>query len=283
MKVQESLFIERLSREMKLRNYSLHTINNYSACLSKVEEFHQIPINEITVAQLKDYLYHRISHDKVSVSYVNQTISGYKIVQEDLLGKEWESIRIKRPRLPKKLPEVLRIDQVEQMIQLTGNIKHKALIALAYSSGLRLDETRRIKPADIDSITMRVKVRSGKGKKDRFTLLSTNALEFLRAYYKVERPVCYLFEPRGNKGNCLSSSTLNNIVKQAANRAEIRQDISFHTLRHCFATHLLEQGVNLKLIQQFMGHSSLKTTSIYFHVANIHPGAVLSPLDSMNL
>jgi len=168
------------------------------------------------------------------------------------------------------------------MLYATSNIKHKALIALAYSSGLRREETRTLKPGDIDSKSMRVKVIAGKGKKDRYTILSGNALDVLRIYYRLERPANYLFEASGKKGKSLAASTLNAIVKQAAKRAHINKSISFHTLRHCFVTHLLEQGTNLRIIQQLMGHSSLKTTSIYLHMANINPGAVISPLDSVN-
>jgi site-specific recombinase XerD len=214
---------------------------------------------------------------------VNQTISAFKIMQADILGREWEPIRIKRPRREKKLPVVLTTDEVERMILVTRNIKHKALLSLAYSSGLRREEIRVIKPDAIDSKTMRVKVTAGKGKKDRYTLLAHKALELLRVYYRLERPVNYLFEVSGKRGQCLAPETINHIAKHAASKAGIKKKISFHTLRHCFATHLLEKGVNLRLIQQFMGHNSIKTTSVYLHVANIHPGSVISPLDGMNI
>jgi site-specific recombinase XerD len=130
---------------------------------------------------------------------------------------------------------------------------------------------------------MQVRVVQGKGKKDRYTILSKKTLELLRFYYKIERPSVYLFEPQGQKGITLSDTTLNNIVQKNAKKAGIKKDISFHTLRHCFATHLLEQGVNLKIIQQFLGHNSLKTTSVYLSVANINLSSVVSPLDSMDV
>jgi site-specific recombinase XerD len=283
MKDLNSLLIERMVREMQLRNYSEQSIKSYSACLSKVQNFFNLPLDKISTQQFKDFLYHRITVDKISVSMVNQGISAFKIMQVDILGREWEPVRIKRPRREKKLPSVLTIEEVERMISLTRNIKHKALLALTYSSGLRRDEVRTLKPDAIDSKAMRVKVTAGKGKKDRYTILSHKALELLRMYYKLERPVNYLFEVSGKKGKCLSGSTINQIAKLAASRAGIKKKISFHTLRHCFATHLLEKGVNLRLIQQFLGHSSLKTTSIYLHIANINPGSITSPLDEMNI
>jgi integrase/recombinase XerD len=283
MKDQNSLRIERMIREMQLRNYSERSIRSYSASMSKVESFFDLPTDQITTQQFKDFLYHRITVDKISVSVVNQSISAFKIMQVDILGREWEPVRIKRPRREKKLPLVLTVEEVEHMIFMTRNIKHKALLALTYSSGLRRDEVRLIKPQAIDSKAMRVKVTAGKGKKDRYTILSQKALELLRIYYKLERPVNYLFEVSGKKGKCLAPETLNKIAKLAAGRAGIKKKISFHTLRHCFATHLLEKGINLRLIQQFLGHNSIRTTSVYLHVANIHPGSVVSPLDGMNI
>jgi len=283
MKDSNSLLIERMIREMRFRNYSERSIRSYCASMSKVQSFYNLPLDQITTQQFKDFLYHRITVDKISVSIVNQSISAFKIMQVDILGRTWEPVKIKRPRQEKKLPMVLNVDEVERMIIMTRNIKHKALLALAYSSGMRREEIRVIKPDAIDSKGMRVKVIAGKGKKDRYTILSLKALELLRIYYKLERPVNYLFEVSGKKGKCLSPETVNKIAKRAAARAGIKKKISFHTLRHCFATHLLEKGVNLRLIQQFMGHSSIKTTSIYLHIANINPGSITSPLDEMNI
>ena len=128
-----------------------------------------------------------------------------------------------------------------------------------------------------------MRVVQGKGKKDRNTILSPKALELLRTYYNIQRPKTFLFESQGKTGVPLADSTLNEIVKQSATKAGIKKKVSFHTLRHCFATHLLEKGVNLRIIQEFMGHVSLKTTSIYLHLVNVQPSGVVSPLDSMDI
>lgn len=277
------LLIERMVREMQLRNYSERTIRSYTASMSKLQNFSDLPFEKITIQQFKDYLHRRIMVDGVSVSMINQAISAFKIMQTDVLGRKWETVRIKRPRRERKLPVVLSTGEVARMISHTRNIKHRALLALAYSSGLRREETRTLKPADIDSERMRIHVVAGKGKKDRYTLLSKKALELLRVYYKLERPVTYLFETSLKKGKSLAPETINKIAKNAALRAGIKKGISFHTLRHCFATHLLEKGVNIRLIQQFMGHNSIKTTTVYFHLANISPGSIVSPLDEMNI
>lgn len=283
MKKQSSPYVERLIHEMRLRNYSSKTVNSYSTLLSKIESFYHLSFDQITTEQFKDYLLRRITCEAISTSMINQCISAFKIMQVDVLKRDWEKILVKRPRSVKRLPVVLSTDEIEKLIAVTQNLKHKALLMLAYSSGLRRQEIQMIKPAAIDSARMQVHVVQGKGKKDRYTILSPKALEILRLYYKYERPSCYLFEAQGKKGKQLADATLNSIVKKLAAKAGIKKQVSFHTLRHCFATHLLEKGVNLKLIQQLMGHVSIKTTSGYLHLANINPSSVISPLDSMNV
>jgi len=270
-------------REMKIRNYSERTIKTYVASIEKLALFYNRPPDQISKEQFKEFLYHRINVDKVSTSVVNQSISAFKILQTDVLGYDWEQFRLKRPRRPKKLPVVLSTGEMARMIRVTTNIKHRALLALAYSSGIRREELRTLKPENIDPERMRVHVVQGKGKKARYTLLSQKALELLRYYYKIERPECFLFETSLKKGKSLSVGTINKIAKNAARKAGIKKKVSIHTLRHSFATHLLEKGVNLKIIQQFMGHNSLKTTSIYLHVANMDFSKVSSPLDDMDI
>jgi len=283
MKNKKSPFVEQVVYEMQLRNYSVCTIESYSKLLTKVEKNLELPLDKIGVEQFKSYLHQRIMQDEVSTSMVNQLISAYKILQVDVLKRDWQTITLKRPRREKRLPVVLSVEEVQRLILSTKNLKHRALIMLVYSAGLRRQEAQMIKAADIDSSRMQVRVVQGKVKKDRYTILSTKALEMLRQYYKMERPSKYLFESQGKKGQILSDTTLNNIVKKSAAKAGIRKNISFHTLRHCFATHLLESGVNIRLIQQFMGHTSIKTTTIYLHLANINPASILSPMDSMNI
>lgn len=270
-------------REMQYRNYSPRTIEIYLISLAKLQNFYNLSPDKISMEQLKDFLHHRITQEKISTSTINQTISAFKIFQEDVLGHDWEQIKIKRPRRELKLPVVLSIDEVEKIISQTLNIKHKALISIAYSTGMRREEVRSMKASDIDSKSMFVKVVQGKGKKDRYTILSVKALELLRQYYKMERPVNFLFENSSKKGKQLSCSTLGKIVKNAAKRAGIKKKVSFHTLRHCFATHMLEKGINIRAIQKFMGHTSIKTTSNYMHIAKIDLGSITSPLDNMDI
>jgi len=275
--------IQRMTREMQVCNYSERSIKCYTSILSKIVNHFDIPIDQLSRNQVKDYLHHRIVVDKISPSTVNQAISAYKILQEDVLERKWEPMKIKRPRRNQKLPVVLSLEEVERLITSTLNLKHKALLALAYSTGVRREEAQQLKPANIDSSRMQVHVTKAKGRKERYTILSKKALELLRVYYKASKPSVYLFESNQKKGGFLSASTLTKIVKNSAEKAGIQKKISFHTLRHTFATHLLEAGVNIKLIQKLLGHSSIKTTMIYLHVANIEPGSITSPLDDLGI
>lgn len=277
------MLTQRMTREMQVRNYSERSIKSYTSLLSKIVKHFGIPLDQISGNQVKDYLHHRVVVEKVSTSAINQTISAFKILHEDVLGREWETIKIKRPRRNQKLPVVLSLEEVEKLISATLNLKHKALLALAYSSGVRREEAQQMKPSNIDSSRMCVNVTNGKGRKDRRTILSKKALELLRTYYKAVKPSVYLFESNQKKGGYLSGSTLDKIVKRSAEKAGIQKKISFHTLRHTFATHLLEAGVNIKLIQKFLGHSSIKTTMIYLHIANVEPGSISSPLDDLDI
>jgi len=283
MEKKNLIISEWLRHELELRNYSPRTISTYCELLKRAEKAIGLSFDKITTERYKKYIHHRIIEDGVSTSTVNQLIGVFKIVQVDLLKRDWDAIRIKRPRRNIKLPVVLSKQEMERMIQSTINLKHRAILMLTYSSGLRRQELQWIKPSAIDSEQMRVLIVKGKGRKDRYSLLSVKTLEILRQYYKLYRPEHLLFEPQGNPSKPLSETTLNKIVKRSAEKAGIKKQVSFHTLRHCFATHLLENGVNLRLIQQFLGHTSLRTTATYLHLANIDITTVRSPLDDMNV
>jgi len=168
---KESSSIEQLVFEMQYRNYSSSSIKTYRGLLLSVEKHFLKSIKDVTVEELKQYLHKRITEEKISVSLINQTISAFKILQTDVLKREWNAFKIKRPRREKKLPEILSQEEIRRMIVCTKNIKHKALIMLAYSSGMRRQEIQQIKPSAIDSGRMQVHVVLGKGKKDRYTIL----------------------------------------------------------------------------------------------------------------
>jgi integrase/recombinase XerD len=182
---QNSKHLELLIHEMQYRNYSSRTVITYSKLLATIEKAYNQHIDQISVEQFKDFLHRRITIENISTSMINQYISVFKILQVDILKRDWQQIKIKRPRREKKLPVVLSMSEVEKLIACTKNIKHKALLMLAYSSRLRRQEIQLIKPNAIDSARMQVLVFQGKGKKDRYTILSAKTLDILRIYYKM--------------------------------------------------------------------------------------------------
>jgi len=280
---QFSKDIEKLQLEMEYRNYSSSSVRNYCVTMSAMEKRLGKALSSITTEEFKVYLHDLIFNQKRSTSLINQHISAFKIFYSDILKNDWERIKIKRPKKVQKLPVVLSMDEVERLISVIINIKHRAMIMLLYSARLRRSELLQIKLADIDSENMKIHVRQGKGKKDRFTILSPKCLDLLRLHYKLNRPKTYLFEPQGNEGSTLAPTSLTKILKKNAQKANIKKEVSPHTLRHSFATHMLEQGVNIKLIQRFLGHTSLRTTSVYLHLTNVDIKNVKSPLESMNV
>jgi integrase/recombinase XerD len=264
---------------MQTRNYSQRSIDTYIHLLHELEEYYKCSIDEVTADQVKDFLQYSITERNLSVSYINQVISAVKILQKDVLGKDWESIRIKRPRRIKKLPVVLSKEEVKSIIETTRNLKHRTILAVIYSAGLRISELISFKPSDIDSDRKQIRV-FGKGNKYRYTLLSVNTLDMLRMYWRACRPARYLFEGH-IKGQPVSRSTIQKVFREALKRAGINKQATIHSLRHSFATHLLENGVNLKIIQSLLGHSSLRITSIYLHVTRFDPSSVKSPFDEI--
>jgi len=189
---------------------------------------------------------------------------------------------IKRPRKDKQLPEVLSREEVTRIINLTENIKHKALLTTIYSGGLRLGETARLELAHLDRDRMLIFVKGAKGRKDRYTLLSEKALELIDRYIRRYEPKKWLFEG-ARQGRYLSRRTIEKVFEQARDRAGIKKEVSVHDLRHSFATHLLESGTDLRYIQELLGHASSKTTEIYTHVSIKSIGRIKSPLDNLDI
>jgi integrase/recombinase XerD len=265
---------------MQTRNYSPRSIGTYVHMLHSLEEYFNTSVDEISIDQVKDFLQYSIETREVSVSYINQVISAVKILQKDVLGREWESIRIKRPRRVKKLPVVLSKEEVKSMIEITRNLKHRVIFAVIYSAGLRISELINLLPSDIDSDRKQIRVL-GKGNKYRYTLLSENTLDLLRIYWRAYKPERYLFEGQ-KQGQPISRETIQVVFKHACKKTGINKQATVHSLRHSFATHLLESGVNLKIIQSLLGHSSLRTTSIYLHVTRFDPASIKSPFDEIS-
>ena len=252
---------------MRIRNYSERTIKTYLYSVKQVALHFNQPPGKITINQFKSYLYFLINKQHVSVSRINQDISAWKILQQDILGHKWEKVVVKRPRREKKLPIVLSTSEAYALINAPVNQKHHTLLSIAYATGVRRNELLTIRLKDIDRERGVIKIM-GKGNKQREVPLSKNLFSLVDKYYKRYRPSVFLFEGIV-PGKAYSESSMAKVVKNAALEACIKKNLSPHVLRHSFATHMLERGVNLKRVQLLMGHNSMKTTSIYLHLADI--------------
>jgi len=228
-----------------------------------------------------NYLYYLVEEKRVSAVYLNQLLSAYKILIAEVLGREWEEFTVRRPKLEQKLPVVLSQKEVKQIIDSSSNLKHRTFISLIYSCGLRLSELSNLKLTDIDSTRMQIHIRSGKGAKDRYVMLSQKILLMLREYWKRYRPTEYLFEGE-TRGKAIAMRTIQAAFSRAVIRSGIKKRPCIHTLRHSFATHLLEKGVNLIAIQKLLGHNHIKTTTTYTHLQS-SPASVKSPLDDIEV
>lgn len=268
-------------QEMRIRNYSERTVNSYITSIAKLSKYYKISPDKISREQLKSFAYYLIRHKQVSTSTINQLISAWKIFQVDVLGNTWEDFRLKRPRREKKIPQILSQQEALLLINTPKNMKHQMLLTLAYSTGLRRAEVLNLTLKDIDSSRSVIRVIKGKGNKSREVPIPSSLIQQLRQYYKYYHPKTYLFE--GFKpGKPYSATSIEKIVKTAAIKAGIKKNVYPHILRHSFATHMLERGVNLKRLQLMLGHSAMKTTSIYLHLANFNAGDLpdlLSPED----
>jgi integrase/recombinase XerD len=271
---------EQVLQYMQLKNYSARTVHSYCDCLAKLSAYYKKPPDVITSQEVADYLHRLLQKRQSSASTLNQYISAYKVLMEGVLKQPWQGIKIPRPRREKRLPVVLSKEEIGQILAHIKNLKHRTIIALAYSTGMRLNEVKHVRLTDIDSDRMQIRIAFGKGKKDRYTMLSLKLLTLLRDYWKWYRPEKFLFEGH-KKGTPIGTTTIQSLFAESRKKAGIQKEASFHTLRHSFATHLLEQGTNLKVIQALLGHSSLKTTSIYAHLINFSPASVTSPFDSI--
>lgn len=234
--------------------------------------------SEISAIWIQRFNFDEIVKKKRSVSYQNQCINGIKKYL-DFLGTPLEVGELQRPRKPKVLPVVLSKEEVKRLLEATANRKHRALLTLVYSAGLRIGEALSLKLNDIDSRRMLIHIQGAKGKKDRYTLLSHKFLTELRDYYRTYRPKVYLFE--GQQGGRYSVTSARQVFQRSVRKAGITKKVRLHTLRHSFATHLLEDGVDIRYIQSLLGHNDPKTTMIYTHVSESHIGNLRNPFDNL--
>lgn len=270
---------------MVLKGYSLSTINTYYYFLLRfINSFKHdniSKINNFNSEIINTYHQNMMAEKSFSEQTINQSVNAIKNYYSNILGKTIEINQVVRPKLGRKLPKVWNKDEIQQIFNSITNIKHKALLYLVYGSGLRIGEALNLKIADIDSNRMLINICKAKGKKDRSTIMGETTLNTLREYYKKYKPKDFLFE--GQFGGKYSSASAGKILTKAIAKAKVPKRGGLHSLRHSFATHLLESGTDLRYIQVLLGHNSSKTTEIYTHVSNKNLRQIKSPLDDITL
>lgn len=267
-----------LERELKIRGFSPRTIDSYCLYNRLFLEFIKKSPKEVTSEDIRKYLEHLTDKNSAS-STVNVAINSLKFYYTQILKRKL-FFDIRHAKKSNYLPVVLSQEEVEKMISSTINPKHQFLISLMYAAGLRVSETIKIKMRDIDLDRKMLRVYQGKGAKDRYTMLAEKLLPTLEQQIKLKRPEDYLFTGAGGEGH-LTPMSAEKIIKKAAGLAKILKNVSCHTLRHSFATHLLEQGTDIRYIQELLGHKRLETTQIYTKVSAKNLGNIKSPLDRL--
>jgi integrase/recombinase XerD len=275
------LQIEKFKQWMHSKRYSESTITSYSEALKSFLLFYrEKPIVEITNDDVIVYNNDFILKNNLSASYQNQIVNAIKLFFQTVRDTKIMVDKIHRPKRAKLLPNVLSKEEVKLILNAHSNYKHRMMLSLIYSCGLRCGELLVLKPVNIDSKRNIVLLKNAKGKKDRIVPLSPVILEMLREYFKLFKPKTYLFEGK-TPGELYSEKSLQSVLKQALQKANITKPVTLHWLRHSYATHLLESGTDLRYIQELLGHSSSKTTEIYTHVSTKSIQQIKSPFDDL--
>lgn len=268
--------VRQFDEELRLQGYSPRTQKVYVA---HVRRFLQDAPEDADLAEIvREHVLRRVDEGHLSRSYHGQLVSALRLFFRIVLGKDVGEIPLKRPRRERRLPTVLGRAELRRFLAAVENAKHRAILVIAYSAGLRVSEVVRLRPEDLDRERRLIHVRGAKGRKDRYTLLADAALEAVDEYLDGWSPGTWLF-PGARPGRHLTARSVQKIVQDARNRAGIGKHFSTHVLRHSFATHLLEAGTSLRSIQELLGHSSVRTTQIYTHVSRRDLSRIRSPLD----
>ena len=274
-----NLELSKFKKWMQQKRLSDNTVNTYVEVTAFFLRYKLLKkVENYSIKLIEQFNYDFIFKANRSVSYQNQCINGIKkfMLFKDL---EIDILNIERPKKERQLPAVLSIEEIKAIFNNLTNLKHKTLLSLLYSGGLRIGEALNLKIEDIDSSRMLIHIKQAKGKKDRYTLLSNSFLKLLREYYLAYKPKVYLFE--GQKGNKYSNASAQAVLKKTLKHTNITKKVTLHTLRHTFATHLLENGTDIRYIQELLGHNSPKTTMIYTHVTKTSLKNIKNPFDEL--
>lgn len=265
-----------------ISNYSKQTINSYMSALKIFFKYiSKNKLSQVSNDDIQNYMQFCREDRKYSNSALRQSIAAIKYFYVHILKENMpEALNIKI-RKTNKLPIVLSRNEVIRLLKMTNNLKHKSILMMIYSAGMRLGELLNLKVSDIDSNRMKIHIQQAKGNKDRYVFLSPKMLDLLKTYFNEYKPKEYLFE--GQKGNQYSAKSVQSVMKNALKKSGIRKQATVHTLRHSFATHLLEDGTDIRYIQQLLGHKKLETTQIYTHITSSALDKIKSPLDSLDI
>jgi len=272
----------RMEADMVLRGMSARTRESYIAAVAAMAKFYHRSPDRVSEEEVQDYLLHLIQERKLAWSSCNIAVSALKFCYHTTLKHPEAQFEIPRARAPQKLPQILAREEVARLIEAATHPKHRALLMTTYGAGPRVSELCALKVGDIDASRMSIRVSQGKGAKDRYTLLSPRLLTELRRYWAAYRPRLWLFPATRLPDQPICTTTAQKIFYAAKARAGITKDCGIHGLRHAFATHLLEAGVDVHTIQRLMGHGHIGSTLRYFHLKQTHLTATASPLELLD-
>ena len=269
----------RFEERLVLDQCSKSMFTNYGRNLAHLSlHFGRIP-HEVSVEEINAYLYRLTVHDQLSISFFKQTVFGLRYWFR-LFGMDHKALEMPVIKKAHTLPTVLSKEECKAIFSAPKILKHRFLLAFAYAGGLRMKELRALKSVDVDLQRKQIHIRQGKGKKDRYVILSGFILDRFQKYLDEVKPKVYLFEGL-TVGEMMGERSIQYVINEAVRKTDIQKKVSMHTLRHSFATHLLEDGVDLYSIQRLLGHSDIRTTIVYLHVAQVIPKVAHSPLDTL--
>lgn len=270
--------IRSMTMTMELRGFAKSTQRTYLAHMLRFHAFCGKHPASAGYDEVRAFLHHAITVRKLSSSYVNSAYGSIKFYYQSVLCREWNMLHVPRMKRKFSLPTILSAPEVLRIIDATTNLKHRTILSTIYSAGLRVSEAAHLRISDIHSADMRILIRQSKGNKDRYSILSEKNLLLLRQYWKSHRPCVWLF-PGVPDSQPLSTRTIQTVFKQSLLAAGIAKIVSVHTLRHCFATHLLNQGASILQIKELLGHADIQTTLVYLHLTHAQVLGLKSPLD----
>lgn len=268
---------QRYLEDLRLRNYSPKTLKVYVECVSLFARHFGRSPEQLGPEHIREYQVYLVEEKKCSWARFNQTVCALRFLYGKTLGRDWAITHIPFPRKQKRLPLVLSRDEVAQFLGAIKSLKYRTILSLCYGAGLRVGEAVNLRLADIDSRRMMIKVRQAKGHKDRYVMLSPRLLDLLREYWKGYHPTTWLFPGSGNQP--LGVCTVQHACRRARRYSGVSKLVTPHTLRHSFASHLLEAGADIRTIQLLLGHNSIQTTAVYTHVSQKSVLATTSPFD----